>query len=59
MRQFLCRSQDAPCPGIDRHFALKRFTIDSRNIAGRIMKTHLSIHPGNRRECAIDSAVQF
>ena len=23
MRQFLCRSQDAPCPGIDLHFALK------------------------------------
>ena len=59
MRQFLCRSQDAPCPGIDRHFALKCFTIDPRNIAGRMVKTHLSVHPGDGIERVIDSAVQF
>ena len=44
VRQFLCRSQDLPCPGIDRHFALKCFAIDARNVARRIVKTHLSVH---------------
>jgi hypothetical protein len=59
MRQFVCRSQDVPCPGIDRHCALKCFTIDPRNIAGRMVKTHLSVHPRDGIECVIDSAMQF
>src|SRR4029079_15111734 len=59
MRQFLCRSQNAPCPGMNRYFALKCFTIDRRNIAARMMKTHYPIHAGDGFECPIDSAVQF
>jgi hypothetical protein len=55
----LCRSQDAPCPGVDFHFAPKCFTIDPRNFAGGMVKTHLSVHPGDGIERAIDSAVQF
>ena len=57
-RKFLRTFQNAPCPRMNNYTFWESTSIDPRDIASGIMKTHQPIHSLNCRESAIDCAMQ-
>src|SRR6266480_2796138 len=53
-RKFLCGFQNAPGPWMNFDRAARSMAIHSRDIAGRIVKTHQPLHLFHRGEGAID-----